>query len=105
MSGYSFELDNVFAEERFGGNPLAVFSDASGLSSSMADLFSASRAANVARAAPLAARMRPRRLADYIGQATVVGPGTLLRRLIEAEERRDPLKQGLLGCAFGKLPA
>ena len=51
----------------------------------MADLFSASRAANVARAAPLAARMRPRRLADYIGQAKVVGPGTLLRRLIEAD--------------------
>ena len=51
----------------------------------MADLFSVSRAANVARAAPLAARMRPRRLADYVGQAKVVGPGTLLRRLIEAD--------------------
>jgi putative ATPase len=51
----------------------------------MADLFSATRAANVARAAPLAARMRPRRLADYVGQAKVVGPGTLLRRLIEAD--------------------
>ena len=51
----------------------------------MADLFSASRAANVARAAPLAARMRPRRLAEYVGQAKVVGPGTLLRRLIEAD--------------------
>jgi len=51
----------------------------------MADLFSASRAANVARAAPLAARMRPRRLADYVGQAKIVGPGTLLRRLIEAD--------------------
>ncbi len=51
----------------------------------MADLFSASRAANVARAAPLAARMRPRRLADYVGQEKVVGPGMLLRRLIEAD--------------------
>jgi putative ATPase len=51
----------------------------------MADLFSASRAANVARAAPLAARMRPRRLAHYVGQAAVVGPGMLLRRLIEAD--------------------
>jgi putative ATPase len=51
----------------------------------MPDLFSASRAANVARAAPLAARMRPRRLAEYVGQAKVVGPGTLLRRLIEAD--------------------
>ncbi len=51
----------------------------------MPDLFSASRAANVARAAPLAARMRPRRLADYVGQAKAVGQGTLLRRLIEAD--------------------
>ena len=51
----------------------------------MADLFSAARTANVARVAPLAARMRPRRLADYVGQAKVVGPGTLLRRLIEAD--------------------
>jgi putative ATPase len=51
----------------------------------MPDLFSASRAANVARAAPLAARMRPRRLADYVGQDHVVGAGKLLRRLIEAD--------------------
>lgn len=51
----------------------------------MADLFAATRAANVARAAPLAARMRPRRLADYIGQAKIVGQGMLLRRLIEAD--------------------
>ena len=51
----------------------------------MADLFAASRAANVARAAPLAARMRPRRLADYVGQEKTVGAGTLLRRLIEAD--------------------
>jgi len=51
----------------------------------MPDLFAASRAANVARAAPLAARMRPRRLADYVGQRKVVGEGMLLRRLIEAD--------------------
>jgi len=51
----------------------------------MPDLFAATRAANVARAAPLAARMRPRRLADYVGQRTLVGSGTLLRRLIEAD--------------------
>jgi len=51
----------------------------------MADLFSAARAAQVARAAPLAARMRPRRLAAYVGQQQVVGPGKLLRRLIESD--------------------
>ena len=51
----------------------------------LADLFSATRAANVARAAPLAARMRPRRLTEYVGQEKVIGPGKLLRRLIEAD--------------------
>ena len=51
----------------------------------MADLFSKSRAENVARAAPLAARMRPQRLTDYVGQEKVIGEGKLLRRLIEAD--------------------
>jgi len=51
----------------------------------MADLFTASRQANIERAAPLAARMRPRRLADYVGQREIIGPGKLLRRLIEAD--------------------
>ncbi|MBM4057702.1 MAG: replication-associated recombination protein A, partial [Planctomycetes bacterium] len=51
----------------------------------MPDLFAGSRAANVARAAPLAARLRPRRLADYVGQEPIVGQGKLLRRLIEAD--------------------
>ncbi|OHX13899.1 phenazine biosynthesis protein [Chromobacterium sphagni] len=32
MPTYRFELVNVFAEQRFGGNPLAVFPDAAGLS-------------------------------------------------------------------------
>lgn len=36
-------------------------------------------------AAPLAARMRPHSLADYVGQAHVLGVGKLLRRAIEAD--------------------
>jgi putative ATPase len=60
----------------------------------MADLFSASRAANVARAAPLAARMRPRRLADYVGQEPIVGPGRLLRRLIESDRLGSVILHG-----------
>ena len=36
-------------------------------------------------AAPLAARMRPRTLEEYIGQESVVGQGTLLRRAIESD--------------------
>lgn len=35
--------------------------------------------------APLAARMRPRTLDEYIGQGHIVGPGRLLRRAIEAD--------------------
>ncbi len=34
---------------------------------------------------PLAARMRPRTLADYGGQTHILGPGKLLRRAIEAD--------------------
>jgi putative ATPase len=35
--------------------------------------------------APLAARMRPRTLDEYIGQEEILGPGKLLRRAIEAD--------------------
>ena len=35
---------------------------------------------------PLAARMRPRTLEEYIGQDHIVGPGRLLRRAIEADQ-------------------
>jgi putative ATPase len=37
--------------------------------------------------APLAARMRPRTLDEYIGQEHIVGEGKLLRRAIEADRR------------------
>src|SRR5262245_23099828 len=35
---------------------------------------------------PLADRMRPRSLDEFVGQQTVLGPGTVLRRLIEKDE-------------------
>ena len=35
--------------------------------------------------APLAARMRPRNLAEYVGQRHILGSGQLLRRAIEAD--------------------
>ncbi|MDX5433168.1 MAG: AAA family ATPase, partial [Halomonas sp.] len=34
--------------------------------------------------APLAYRMRPRRLDDYVGQQALVGPGKPLRRMAES---------------------
>ena len=35
---------------------------------------------------PLAARLRPRRLEDFVGQEHILGPGRLLRRAIEADQ-------------------
>ncbi|GAB6181479.1 replication-associated recombination protein A [Desulfotomaculum defluvii] len=48
------------------------------------DLFSSSRSS--LQAAPLAERMRPRNLDDFIGQEHIVGKGKLLRRAIEADK-------------------
>jgi putative ATPase len=55
------------------------------------DLFSAS--ASQAEA-PLAARMRPRNLDEYIGQKEIVGEGCLLRRAIEADRLSSLLFYG-----------
>lgn len=49
------------------------------------NLFSLAGAEETARNAPLAVRMRPRNLDEYIGQEEIVGPGKLLRRAIEAD--------------------
>src|SRR5689334_20906794 len=35
---------------------------------------------------PLAARMRPRTLDEFIGQEHIIGPGRLLRRAIQADQ-------------------
>jgi putative ATPase len=48
------------------------------------DLFAASEQANLARHQPLATRMRPRNLSEFSGQQHFLGPGKLLRRLIDA---------------------
>src|SRR2546427_8931675 len=52
------------------------------------DLFSEEEDANAAstsRAAPLATRMRPHSLEEFVGQEHILGPGKLLRRAIEAD--------------------
>ncbi len=48
-------------------------------------LFSRSEDANIASAAPLAVRMRPRTLQEFVGQEHFLGPGKLLRRMLEAD--------------------
>ena len=50
------------------------------------DLFDTNREAVLSRAAPLANRMRPRSLDEYIGQEHIIGPGRLLRRAIQIDQ-------------------
>ncbi|MDI7247848.1 MAG: AAA family ATPase [Bacillota bacterium] len=49
------------------------------------DMFSRKAEETLKQDAPLAARMRPRTLDDFVGQEHIVGPGRLLRRAIEAD--------------------
>jgi len=50
------------------------------------DLFEQHRQQLTVAEAPLAARMRPRTLAEYIGQEHILGEGRLLRRAIQADQ-------------------
>ncbi|MGB9886863.1 MAG: replication-associated recombination protein A [Moorellales bacterium] len=56
----------------------------------MSDLFALARAEWEKKGAPLAWRMRPRRLEEMVGQEEIIGPGRLLRRAIE-EDRLSSL--------------
>ena len=60
----------------------------------MEDLFSAS----ARTLAPLADRMRPRTLDDFIGQTQILGRGKLLRRAIEADRLTSSIFWGPPGC-------
>ena len=51
----------------------------------MADLFDHALKERLNNEAPLAARMRPRNLDEYVGQEEIVGKGRLLRRAIQAD--------------------
>ena len=52
----------------------------------MPDLFDHAMQERMKEEAPLAARMRPRTLEEYIGQDHIIGEGKLLRRAIEADK-------------------
>jgi putative ATPase len=51
----------------------------------MTDLFDHQMQQNLRKEAPLAARMRPTTLEEYVGQEHIIGEGKLLRRAIEAD--------------------
>src|SRR5512136_1014959 len=50
------------------------------------DLFDTKAAADTLREAPLAERMRPRTLDEFVGQEHLLGEGKLLRQLIESDQ-------------------
>jgi putative ATPase len=52
----------------------------------MTDLFAHAAQQRIQQEAPLAARMRPRTLEEFVGQGHIVGPGRLLRRAIQADQ-------------------
>lgn len=60
----------------------------------MDDLFSQ----NIKKRAPLADRMRPRTLDEFIGQEHIVGKGRLLRRAIELDSLTSSIFFGPPGC-------
>ena len=62
----------------------------------MTDLFSGQEA-------PLADRMRPRTLAEFIGQRHLLGEGRLLRRAIEADRLTSSIFFGPPGCGKTSL--
>ncbi len=58
------------------------------------DLFSHSEQINREKSQPLAARMRPQTLDDFVGQDHLLAPGKLLRRLIAANRLQSILLYG-----------
>jgi len=61
-------------------------------------LFDKDAQGELAAGAPLADRMRPGGLDEFLGQEPVVGPGTALRRAIERDEIRSIILWGPPGC-------
>ncbi|MDO8588109.1 MAG: replication-associated recombination protein A [Armatimonadota bacterium] len=53
--------------------------------------------------APLAARMRPRDLDEFVGQEHILGPDKLLRRAVERDELTSAIFWGPAGCGKSTL--
>jgi putative ATPase len=68
-------------------------------------LFSRSERANIASAAPLAVRMRPRSLDEFLGQRHFLGPDKLLTRMLEADKLTSLIFYGPPGVGKTSLVA
>jgi len=67
------------------------------------DLFADQRGRNLSDAEPLAVRMRPQSLDEFIGQEPLVGNGKLLRRMLEADRINSALFYGPPGTGKTSL--
>ena len=68
-----------------------------------ATCFGEARDAAFKAAQPLAARMRPRDLGDFVGQEHFLGPGKLLPRLLAADRLGSLILHGPPGCGKTSL--
>jgi len=68
-------------------------------------LFSGPEKANIASAAPLAVRMRPRNLDEFIGQRHFLGPDKLLTRMLQADRLSSLIFYGPPGVGKTSLAA
>ena len=67
------------------------------------DVFTEQRKANLSRVTPLAVRMRPRTLDEFVGQQAFIGDGKLLRRMLEADRITSALFYGPPGTGKTSL--
>jgi putative ATPase len=72
-------------------------------SQSSAELVESPSSAETLRNQPLAARMRPRDLSEFVGQNHILGPGQLLRRAIEADRIQSLIFYGPPGTGKTSL--
>jgi putative ATPase len=72
-------------------------------SQSSAELVESPASAETLRNQPLAARMRPRDLSEFVGQNHILGPGQLLRRAIEADRIQSLIFYGPPGTGKTSL--
>ena len=69
----------------------------------MSDLWSPRREEAVAAVRPLAVRMRPRTLDEVSGQGHIIGPGKLLRRMLQADAMTSIILHGPPGTGKTSL--
>ncbi len=67
------------------------------------NLFAKAEANNLDKAKPLAARMRPRNLDEFVGQQHFLGEGKLLRRILAADRLSSVIFYGPPGCGKTSL--